>query len=721
MRFALCTVVAGLARTAAADTVFDEVGPEGSRPATRISEVSCDLDLAFTGAIATGELRQRLRVTGDDEVGASYSFELPRGVAVTSFSTKAIGGVALAGIPVTAPIISEKATARDVIDADPALLEQRPDGTYRMTVQPLNSDRELAITTRFVAPAEIAEGALRLVVPPRSAQDKQLAPCRVVVKSATAGPGATIVKLPAPLTFDTTEAVIDVDLAFAKPEPLVWTQTEALGDGKSATLVTVIAPPRATVMAARRALFVIDTSRSMEMVGRANALQVMRAIATSLPAGSQIEAIAFDRTAHRVFAGWKPASAATIDAIAAAITARSTTINGTDLDAAFTTAHAALGELGAEQAVVIAITDGMLGDLDRRLTAALDAKPSQLDVHVVALDPPGATVPSASRLREPIELYGGSYVEVGVDELAIALPGAAGWLRPSWTDVTATGGVVVPAQLRAGAGATQVIVHAGAAPAIAVTAKAQTTVKSVARVAPGAGAAVIALATPPEGVIDPRSYKARPIVTPKTPFAVLTDRGRVAANRTAMVRGGGPYTRMIVVADADPSRTIAPTSRSVAPGGAAARPSAIAKIALERMLREQLQPKAYACYQRALGLDQKLAGLVTFDVHIARGEVTRAGTTGIGDATFRACLADAAYLMTPPLPDPAVHDDDETVVHYPVTFKLHENKPLVVPGDADSDTAIDIDAVQGGVPAGRRTPVKVDGSTPLGGMRPSTP
>jgi len=44
---------------------------------------------------------------------------------------------------------------------------------------------------------------------------------------------------------------------------------------------------------------------------------------------------------------------------------------------------------------------------------------------------------------------------------------------------------------------------------------------------------------------------------------------------------------------------------------------------------------------------------------------------------------------------------------------------VIVLGDADSQSPIDIDAVEGGVPA-RRRPVKVpDASTPLGGLRPS--
>lgn len=42
---------------------------------------------------------------------------------------------------------------------------------------------------------------------------------------------------------------------------------------------------------------------------------------------------------------------------------------------------------------------------------------------------------------------------------------------------------------------------------------------------------------------------------------------------------------------------------------------------------------------------------------------------------------------------------------------------MIVPGDADSESPIDIDAVEGGVPGARKI-VKPDTKTPLGGMKP---
>jgi hypothetical protein len=69
------------------------------------------------------------------------------------------------------------------------------------------------------------------------------------------------------------------------------------------------------------------------------------------------------------------------------------------------------------------------------------------------------------------------------------------------------------------------------------------------------------------------------------------------------------------------------------------------------------------------------------------------------------------------MPDLDVNADDETIVHYPMTFAMHQDRPFVVAGDADSDQPIDIDAVRGGVPVPDKA-IRVDASTPLGGMRP---
>jgi hypothetical protein len=180
-----------------------------------------------------------------------------------------------------------------------------------------------------------------------------------------------------------------------------------------------------------------------------------------------------------------------------------------------------------------------------------------------------------------------------------------------------------------------------------------------------------------------------------------------------MVKGGGPYARIVAIAD-----------QAAPPEPATAKPapvaSAIARDTLDRLFRDQLQPRAYVCYQRALGVAPSLVGTAYFEIRLGRGEISEVQLTGLGDAKLDACLLDAAYAMQPPLPDFDVNADDQTIARYPLTFNLRAEKPIIVLGDADSESPLDIDAIQGGVPTKtvRRAPVKVDTSSPLGKMRP---
>lgn len=136
------------------------------------------------------------------------------------------------------------------------------------------------------------------------------------------------------------------------------------------------------------------------------------------------------------------------------------------------------------------------------------------------------------------------------------------------------------------------------------------------------------------------------------------------------------------------------------------------------MFRDQLQPKAYVCYQRGIQRNNKLAAQVRFKLRMGRGEVSDVELTQkSGDGEFDKCLVDAAYLMTPPLPDFSINADDQTVANYPLSFAQRQDQPVIVPGDADSESPIDIDAVEGGVPGARKI-VKPDTKTPLGGMKP---
>lgn len=727
----------------AAETVFDEYGPDTRpRPTQQVFEASCDLDVQLRGAVAAVEIRQRLVNPGPDPLAVTYGFDLPAEARLTGFALRGERGVDRGverGIAVPADASAVQVSAQQVLGADPALVVALDEDSYAVRLQPIAPDHDVVMTTRFATLAEVRAGALRLTLPGRAAVGK-LTACRGTIRAA-AGPGATIARLRvdgtetgsrgvAGFVVDTKDVVIDAELAFARREPVVWTQTEALTDGWSATLITVAAPPARTTAsrgAARRALLVIDGSRSMELVGRHHTAKVVHAIGSALPTGTTIDAILFDRTAARVHGAFVPLTPQVLAKIEREVATRPAT-NGTDLPGALALAHAAISDGARDTTTVIVISDGVIGDhTGQDLTRALDAKTSTVDVLSVVLDPAGTQSPGAAAVRAPVSVYGGAFVEIAVGDLDRRLAVVDEWLRPSWIELAMGGAIDVPYAVLAGSGFTQAVVHRGPASRFVLTGRGETAIKVAPRAAPAAPVAALALAQAPRHVFvttgdpttDARAEKTRarahamhPWATLDVSFAVLTTTGRVARNRIAMVRGGGPYERLVEVTD-PPERAPVPP-----PASAATTPSAIARLTLERMFRDQLQPRAYACYQRALGKAPKLAGTAHYTLHLGRGEITQVVVAGLGDAAFDACLVDAAYALAVPLPDLSINADDQTIARYPLTFELSERRPHVVAGDADSTSPIDIDAIQGGLPTTRRAKVKVHTHSPLGGMRP---
>lgn len=715
--------------TARAETSLEEYSANVShRSASQLSEAACDLDVQLRGAVATVEMRHRFVNAGPSGLAASYLFDLPRGATLTGFSLRNPGGTEQA-LAIPGAFNTVDVDARPVLEADPAIVEALPEGSpasYALRLQALAPEREVTVTLRYTALAEIRAGALRLVLPAHTQAATPLAPCRGSLR-AVSGPGATVGKVrvdgteagtrgAAAFVVDGKPVVLEAELGFATPKPVVWTQTEALANGWSTTLVTVAAPLVRTTtsgVSARRALFVIDGSRSMELVGRHNTTKVMRTIAAALPADTTIDAILYDRTATRVLGAWRPADPQTLTTIEKAMTTRAA-VNGSNLTGALKLANTAINDGGRDTTLVVVISDGVIGDVRGvELIDALGAKTNTVDVLAVVLDPARTESPGAAALLGPVSAHGGSFVEVNIAELDDALTVVDEWLRPSWLDLSLGGDdAETPTLLRAGSGFTRTLLHRNARPTVTLTGSGASTIKIAPRAAPRAPIATLVLADPQhaEERAVPALRAEHPYVRDGLAFAVLARTSKVAKSRHAMVRGGGPYERVVDVFDPpEPPIMRVPVGTT--------RPSAIAKITLERLFRDQLQPKAYACYQRALGNAPKLAGTVHFDLRLGRGEVTAVALAGLADPQLDACLLDAAYALTLPLPDFTINADDQTVAHYPLTFAISESRPQVVLGDADSTSPLDIDAIPGGVPT--RKPVNVDTATPLGTMRPT--
>jgi len=694
----VCPVLAITAGIAHADSWFEYKPGEQLTALGRLSE-TCDVEVEFRGAVVDVELRHKLANTSSVALAATRDFTLPIDARLIDVTVRRGTGAIESAIPVAAPLTTERVSSEQVLGADPVLVTAlaADDGKprFRAIVQPIKPDGELTVTMHWTQLADIRGGALHAIV---SGHDR----CRAVVHAAP-GPGANVERIRVDgavtdhFTLGDHDSAITVELAVKRP--LVWTQTESLGEGWQGQLVTVIAPLATRAPSAKRVLFVIDSSRSMALVGTHNVKRVVSTLAKALPASTEIEAILFDRKATRVLGTW--GSPTRVAAIEEAIDHHAST-NGSDLAGAFALAHQAIGD---GQAVVVVVTDGVLGDQPGiTLVQALAATPAAVDVHTVVLAPGRMRGASRELLRAPLAAYGGSYHEIPLADLDGALASLA--LRPALLDV-ASPGFEIAAQLSAGAGIVRARV-ARTLTKLSVAARGERSTAAAA--APKAAIAELVLAKA-ELAADTRAIllARHPSVDEAHAFAVLTTTGKVAKNRRTVIAGGAPYTRIVAIDD--PTFPPAPSAQAAPLGG-----SALDRDALRLMFRTQLQPAALACYQRALASAPNLAGTAHFQLEIGRGELTRATLTGLNNSTFDKCLLDAAYLITPPLPNPDFNVDDRTIANYPLTFNKREDKPLVIPGDADSSSPLDIDSIEAGLP---RAIKAGDTSTPLGNLRPT--
>ncbi|HET9621140.1 MAG TPA: VWA domain-containing protein [Kofleriaceae bacterium] len=704
-------------------------------PVQGVQSVACRIEVRLSGAVATVETREKLVNRLDRPLALRAPLAVAAGGAIVA-AALTLDGVAMPALAVPPTFATTTVDDPAVSGPDPLLVQ----AGYAI-VQPLARDREATLVTRFVALAEPVGGALRLTLPGRAGA---LSPRCAGHVTAAPGPGARVTGLRVAgalakgFDFEAGDApvTLDVGLAIAGTAPIVWTQSEGLAPEWRASLVTMIAPDLRAHAAPDRVLFVIDDSRSMALVNHDRVVQAMKLVADGVPATTGLDAIVFDRSAARVLGEFRPGA---LDALAAGVQ-RHLAGNGSDLAAAFALAHQALaGAAGTTRVVVI--TDGVLDADGAALTQALDLPAAAVDVHAVILDP-GRTRPTGlAALQAPVFRLGGSVVELELElDGDRALADADDWFRPAALELAIAPAartalapeLRIPADLRAGRGFTRLVFHRDPLPALVVTGHTDGAAFHVrAATAPAAPIAALAAALASiesfAGDDNPSAAAlaaaqrtlaatraAHPVADAHHALAVLSRTGRIAAGRRAVVAGGGSYERIVAVADLPrPPDLVAPSATAQLAGFTP--PSAIDKLTLERLFRDQLAPRAYACFQRALVRAPKLTGTAVFDFHIGRGEVSSAAVAGIDDPGFEACLLDAAYAISPPLPNFAIQVDDQTIAHYPLSFTVRDEHPLIISGDADSSSPLDIDAIQGGVPR-RRAPVRVEPATPLGGL-----
>jgi Mg-chelatase subunit ChlD len=450
MRVALIVALLAHAHAGAADPMLSEWSADMKfRPAEQLAFGACTLDVTVRGAIVELEMKQVIRNPGNTAMAGQLELDVPAKAEMIGASFDATAAI---GVAVNPAIEG----ASDAVAADPMLVVR--DGVdngnrrFRVMLQPVRAQHEVTVGVRWTITAEIYNGALHAALPKRLDRST----CAAKVK-AQPGPGATANVAQPQFVWGADDTTIEVALALGKA-PVAWLQTMELGNGDFARALTVIAPAIRAETGAHRVVFAIDTSRSMELIGRGNVRRMVKAIIAALPQGAEVQAVLFDRTAERATKTWMPAETS-VAAIDAALAKRGA-VNGSDLAGAFELVKAALAEPGDThgQAMVIAITDGVFGGISNgTLEHALGGRADTLDLHAIVLDPTGMTSPDGDALQPLVGTYGGTFVEVPLDDLDHAIADVAEWLRPAWQNLELTGmaGVTLPEQIRAGTGFVQ--------------------------------------------------------------------------------------------------------------------------------------------------------------------------------------------------------------------------------------------------------------------------
>lgn len=422
-------------------------------------------------------------------------------------------------------------------------------------------------------------------------------------------------------------------------------------------------------------VLLIDQSSSTDAKLQKHARTMVRELFGQLPADTTFDAIGFHQSATPLVAldvGYgsvdDPNDVGELDRALAAGQQH----EGSDLSQAIELAAARMQARGAKNNAIVVVTDGMMptgpgsDGMESRFTQAL-GKQRRPEIIFMVDDPllhqrgvPGdhPVAKAAARLGARVTLQDLARADQPNDGPLLAAPRVLGELGLSLPK-----GVTLDAPLPNAIIAGQYVVIEGHYEAeyprslrlkgrlgkrkLSVTAKARRTGK-----VPDAVAASL----------DPEADR-QALAESGFAFPEWYTRNAMQASRVAIERAG----------------------RNAAP----ARGSLTSDIFL-RYLRQRVLPRSQACYRSAVNRDPRLAGRVTFDFEIGKGEVMLASVSAaeltLEDESFESCLEQAAWAMRVPK---SSLDDQIYRVRYPINFHAPQDAPDTVKSDG-SDPIVDL-------------------------------
>lgn len=418
---------------------------------------SVDLDVDIHDAVATTELRQKIRNPHAWSVEAQFVLPIPRGAAVHDAALRVDGQL------VEAELLEAgraRAAYEDIVrrNVDPALVEYLEDGLLRTRVFPVpaHGTREIQLTLTIALAEDF--GVWQYRFPLRALCGAQAAPRELSVR----GQIRAAVALGEP--YSPTHA-LDVDLERGSRRARF--ELRATGGPVAATDLQLFVPTRTrdltfTVASTRpagedgfvllrvtpgellerreptprRVVFVLDTSGSMDGEKLEQAKAALRAGLQTLDRQDEFAVVTYGSSVIPWSEAMQPASAARVrDALGQVTDMRAR--GGTNIGAALQTAFALLGRRDARPAYILFMTDGLptvgTTSVDELLERA--RRDNRSGAHLFVF---GVGHDVNTRLLDNLAQDSGAparYVQPGED-LEVAVSNLAAQISdPLWTDV----------------------------------------------------------------------------------------------------------------------------------------------------------------------------------------------------------------------------------------------------------------------------------------------
>ena len=785
------TVLAGLAD---ATPLFADARLESVGGGDVLKEASHVIDVDIDGVVARVESRQSVVNSSRTTQEALYTFALPLKAALTGVAVDLPGGEKTIAAVVDHDSALQFAPGLDQLDArnavpDSAIVRLVSRGvatsgeeiaTYELRAYPIPAGKSVTIRMSWLAPLRYNGGRLSLRIPGRGgAANLVNEQIRLAVRpppsaralGAVYGGGKLLGKragskraryaFAAHPRRDLVIEAIPEFSTYATP-----TRTTAVAEfaavpvtksfGVLALSMLAPSPRGAAELNYERVVILADVSRSMGAEGIAATRQLTQQILSTMPPGTHVGALTFDRQVHSAFTGFRANNADTRARITTALT-RPQLVNGSDLGAALDAAQTLIegheldrtpGEgvdRGARATnLVVIISDGMTPlALDGaraidRLGSAVIASSNVAAITLVPDDAPapdteiGATAMLAARTR------GRSLVVRLSEAQSRAADITADICRPPplrLTGLVATKATTIdeddfllPARIDAGGGQLILGWYHGAPPS-KLTVMGEGSggkLRIVAVRKPGLlehNALALALVNADTADLDidldgedqdslaliARAHKTA-VVTRRNALVALASNDEFARDRLKLIKkwGGASFLRLPPPPERESWHQFrrydglavdsvgSPVQRS-----SHRRTGELDHDIIAGLIERHVVPKAKSCYDHALRRKGALAGSLVVVIEIARGEVQLAEitTSTFAAAQIDACVVNAAYSI--PVPRVALGDDPETigVARYPLRFRVRDKQ-----GRVELDTA-----------AGSE-PIDIDLDDPLGGL-----